>query len=76
MKRSPRRGTHLRIPAFACTEQAVEWGSHLTRDERALLLKRHRAVSKIALAAHDLQHRVYLATRAQLMREAAEAAPL
>ena len=75
MKGSDRRVSELRIPAFTSTEQAMEWGSHLDPQNRAVLLERQRALSKSALAAGNLQRMVNLATQAQLMREAAEAVP-
>ena len=65
----------LRIPAFHSTEQAMEWGSRLTPAQRVALRAQHRALSKAALAANNLQRMVNLATQAQLMREAAEAVP-
>ena len=64
---------HLLIPTFVSTEQAVEWGSHLNAKQHATLVKKQRAMSSSALAEHDLQRMVNLATQSQLMREAAEA---
>ena len=61
------------IPMFVSTEQAVEWGSHLNAKQHAKLIKKQRALSSSALAEHDLQRMVDLATQSQLMREAAEA---
>jgi len=75
MKESHTNVKHLRIPAFHSTEQAMEWGSRLTPQERVALRAQHRALSKAALAAGNLQRMVNLATQAQLMREAAEAVP-
>jgi hypothetical protein len=75
MKTSQTSASELRVPAFVSTEQAMAWGARLNREERAALLQRQRALSKIALATNDLQRMVDLATQAQLMREAAEAVP-
>jgi hypothetical protein len=66
----------LIVPAFVSTEQAMEWGSRLNPDQRATLLDIHRSVSNAARAEADPQRMVDLATQSQLMREAAEAAPL
>jgi hypothetical protein len=63
----------LRIPTFVSTEQAMEWGSHLSAKEHAMLIEAQRAVSDTALGEPDLQRMVDLATQSQLMREAAEA---
>lgn len=61
------------IPSLVNTEQAMEWGSHLTAREHATLVQRQRAVSKAALAECHLEHKVHLAMQSQLMREAADA---
>jgi hypothetical protein len=61
------------IPTFTSTEQAVEWGSHLSVKQHARLVRAQRALSNAALAEWDLQRMVTLATQSQLMREAAEA---
>jgi hypothetical protein len=71
-----RRIQSLIIPAFVSTEQAMVWGSHLNPEQRATLLDMHRRVSNAARAEADPQRMVDLATQSQLMREAAEAAPL
>lgn len=63
----------LVIPTFVSTEQAVEWGSHLSARQHATLVKKQRALSSSALAECNLQRMVDLATQSQLMREAAEA---
>lgn len=63
---------NLRIPTFVSTEQAMEWGSHLDVEQHAALVEAQRALSSTALAECDLQRMVVLATRSQLMREAAE----
>jgi hypothetical protein len=63
----------FRIPTFASTEQAVEWGSHLGVEGHARLIKAQRAMSNAALGEWDLQRKVALATQSQLMREAAGA---
>jgi hypothetical protein len=65
----------LIIPAFASTEQALEWGSHLDHEQRATLLDIQRSMSNAAHVEANLQHRVNLATQSQLMREAAGAFP-
>jgi hypothetical protein len=69
-----RRIQSLIIPAFVSTEQAMVWGSHLNPEQRATLLDIHRSVSNAARAEADPQRMVDLATRSQLLREAAEAA--
>ncbi len=51
----------LCIPTFVSAEQAMEWGSHLSAKEHAMLVEA------------QLQRMVDLATQSQLMREAAEA---
>ena len=63
----------LCIPTFVSTEQAMEWGSHLSAKEHAMLVEAQRSVSDTALGEPDLQRMVDLATQSQLMREAAEA---
>ena len=70
-----RRIQSLIIPAFVSTEQAMVWGSHLNPEQRATLLDIQRSVTNAAGAEADPQRMVNLATQAQLMREAAEAAP-
>jgi hypothetical protein len=66
----------LIIPAFVSTEEAMLWGSRLNPEQRATLLDIHRSVSNAARVESDPQRIVDLATQSQLMREAAEAAPL
>jgi hypothetical protein len=66
----------LIIPAFVSTEEAMLWGSRLNPEQRATLLDIHRSVSNAARVESDPQRMVDLATQSQLMREAAEAAPL
>jgi hypothetical protein len=63
----------LRIPAFASTEQAIEWGSHLNAEQHSTLVQAQQAMSYTALAEPDLQLKVKIATQSQLMREAAAA---
>jgi hypothetical protein len=70
-----RRIQSLIIPAFVSTEQAMEWGSRLNPEQRSTLLDIQRSLSNAARAEADSQRMVNLATRSQLMREAAEAAP-
>jgi hypothetical protein len=65
----------LIIPAFVSTEEAIEWGSHLSPEQRATLLDIQRSLSNAAHAEPDLQRMVNLATQSQLLREAAEAVP-
>jgi hypothetical protein len=63
----------LRIPTFSCTEQAIEWGSHLSAEQHGVLVNAQRALSDTALGEFDLQRMVDLGTQSQLMREAADA---
>jgi uncharacterized membrane protein YccC len=63
----------LVIPLFASTEQAMRWGSHLNAEQHTTLVKAQRALSQDALAEPNPQRMVNLATRSQLLREAAEA---
>jgi len=63
----------LRVPVFASTEQAVEWGSHLDTEQHATLADIQRTASNAARGEGNLQRMVDLATQSQLMREAAEA---
>ena len=69
------RINRLVVPLFASTEHAVEWGSHLDAEQRATLVDMQRTASNAAQGERNLQRMVNLATRSQLMREAAEAAP-
>ena len=70
-----RRIRNLIIPAFVSTEEAMVWGSHLNPEQRATLLDIERSVNNAARAEAEPQRMINLATRSQLMREAAEAAP-
>jgi hypothetical protein len=63
----------LIIPVFTSTEQAISWGAHLNAKQHTTLVKTQRALSKNALAERNMQRMVDLATRSQLLREAAEA---
>lgn len=63
----------LAVPAFASTEEAMEWGSSLNAEQHETLLDVQRTSSDAALAEGNLQRMIDLATRSQLMREAAEA---
>ena len=63
----------LFIPDFRSTEEAMDWGSHLNARQHAILMATQRRICHAALAEHDLQRMVELATRSQLLREAAEA---
>jgi hypothetical protein len=65
----------LRIPAFVSTEEATLWGSNLSAEEHDTLIAVQRRLSNAACAEQDPQHTLDLATRAQLVREAAEAFP-
>ena len=66
---------NLAVPVFAGTEHAVEWGSHLDAEQRATLIDMQRTANNAAHGEENLQRMVSLATRSQLMREAAEATP-
>jgi hypothetical protein len=66
----------LHVPVFVSTEQAIEWGSHLNTEQRATLADIQRTASNAALGEGNLQRMVNLATQSQLLREAAEAAPM
>jgi len=63
----------LVIPFLVTTEQAMSWGSHLNTKQHNTLVKAQRALSKDALSERDPQRMANLATRSQLLREAAEA---
>jgi hypothetical protein len=63
----------LVIPLFVSTEQAIRWGSHLNPEQHTTLVKAQQALSQDALSERNPQHMVNLATRSQLLREAAEA---
>ncbi len=61
------------IPTFNSTEQAMEWGTHLTGAQYATLVKEQRVLNDVALGEFDLQRKLDLATQSQLMSEAADA---
>jgi hypothetical protein len=61
------------IPVFGSTEEAIRWGSHLNAAQHATVTELQRALSSEALAEHNPQRMVTLATQSQLLREAAEA---
>jgi hypothetical protein len=61
------------IPTFISTEQAMEWGTHLTDAQYATVVKEQRVLNDIALGEFDLQRKLDLATQSQLMREAVDA---
>ena len=63
----------LVIPILVSTEQAIEWGSHLNAEQHTTLLQAQRALSQVALSESNPQRMVNLATRSQLLREAAGA---
>ena len=63
----------LPVPAFVGTEQATEWGSHLSAEQHETLVEIQRTSSNAALSEHDPQSMVDHATQSQLIREAAEA---
>jgi hypothetical protein len=66
---------NLIVPVLTSTEQAVEWGSHLNAGQRATLIDMQRTASNAAHDEPNTQRMVNLATKSQLMREAAEALP-
>ena len=61
------------IPTFSSSEEAIRWGSHLNAAQHATVIEMQRVISSEALAEHNLQRMVHLATQSQLLREAAEA---
>lgn len=63
----------LLVPAFVSTEHAVEWGSLLSAEQHETLVDIQRTFSNAARGERNLQRMVKLATRSQLIREAAEA---
>jgi len=63
----------LLIPIFVSTEHAMEWGSCLSANQHATLVKTQSALSDAACAECNLQRKLNLATQSQLMREAAQA---
>ena len=67
------RITSLHVPAFVCTEHAVAWGSHLSERQHDTLIDIQRTAEDAAHLECDLQRIVNLATKSQLLREAAEA---
>jgi hypothetical protein len=68
-----RRIANLDVPLFVSSEEAMEWGSRLNAAQHATLVDIQRTCSNAARENGDLQRMVHLATRSQLMREAAEA---
>jgi hypothetical protein len=64
---------NLHVPAFVSTEQAIEWGSHLSAEQHDTLVDIQRTSSYAACAESNLQRMIDLATKSQLIREAAEA---
>ncbi len=68
-----RRSSRFHIPALVSTERATEWGSHLNPEQHTALVKAQRALSYAAATESNLQLKVNLAARSQLMREADEA---
>jgi hypothetical protein len=64
---------NLHVPAFVSTEQAMEWGSHLSTEQHDTLVDIERTSSNAACAETNLQRMVDLATKSQLIREAAKA---
>jgi hypothetical protein len=65
----------LCVPAFISTEEAMLWGSNLSAEEHDTLIEVQRRLRDAVRAEQDPQHTLDLATRAQLVREAAEAFP-
>ncbi len=63
----------LGVPLFRSSEEAMEWGSHLNAAEHTTLVDIQRTCSNAACETADPQGMVNLATRSQLLREAAEA---
>jgi len=63
----------LVVPPFGSTEHAMEWGSHLDAADHAVLVDLQRSASDAALDEGNPQRMVNLATRSQLLREAAKA---
>jgi hypothetical protein len=63
----------LVVPTLRSTEQAIAWGSRLDVREHAALVDMQRRASDAALDEESPQQMVNLATRSQLLREAANA---
>jgi hypothetical protein len=63
----------LCVPTFRSTEHAIAWGSCLNAEQHDTLLDMQRSSSNAAREEPNLQRMVDLATRSQLIREAAEA---
>ena len=63
----------LLVPALVSTEHATKWGSGLNGEEHAALEEMQRDASDAALRERNPQSMAELATRSQLLREAAEA---
>jgi len=64
---------NLHVPAFVSTEQAIEWGSYLSAEQHDTLVDIQRTSSNAACAESNLQRMIDLATKSQLIREAAKA---
>jgi len=64
---------NLHVPVFVSTEQAIEWGSHLSAEQHDTLVDIQRTSSNAACVESNLQRMIDLATKSQLIREAAEA---
>ena len=64
---------NLDVPLFVSSEEAMEWGSRLNAAQHATLVDIQRTCSNAARENGDVQRMVHLATRSQLIREAAEA---
>jgi hypothetical protein len=67
------RITNLHVPAFSDTEHAIDWGSHLDEAQHDTLLDIQRTAADAAHLERDPQRIVNLATKSQLLREAADA---
>jgi hypothetical protein len=63
----------LLIPIFVSTEQAMEWGSHLSAKQHLTLVTVQRALSDAARTECNPQRKLNLAMQSQLMREATQA---
>ena len=63
----------LLIPIFLSTEQAMEWGSHLSAKQHTTLVQTQAALSDAARSECNTERKLHLAMQSQLMREAAQA---
>jgi len=63
----------LLIPIFLSTEQAMEWGSHLSAKQHTMLIQTQCALSNAARSECNTERKLHLAIQSQLMREAAQA---